>query len=61
MSGATNTPMVLPACDLHGQMEHQTPGTPEQAYCGVWYRCSHCTNTVLLPSAAITKAAGSAA
>lgn len=59
MSGQ-HTPMVLPACDQHGQMAHQPPGTPEQAWCGVWYRCQRCTNTVLLPSAAIAKAAGSA-
>lgn len=59
MSAAKHTPMVLPACDQHGQMELQKPGTPEQAYCGIWYRCARCTNTVLLPSAAIGRATGS--
>lgn len=53
---SAQTPMVLPHCDQHGQMEFQPHGTAEQAYCGIWYRCAHCTNTVLLPSAAIAKA-----
>ena len=43
-------PMALPICEQHGQMEHQKPGTPEQEWCGVWYRCAKCTNTVLFPS-----------
>lgn len=55
---AQYTPMVLPACEQHGQMELQTPGTPEQAHCGIWYRCTRCTNTALFPSAAIAKATG---
>ena len=56
MSAAQSKPMVLPMCAQHGQMEHQKPGTAEQAYCGVWYRCGKCTNAVLLPSAALAKA-----
>lgn len=43
--------MTIPECAQHGQMHIQPAGTPEQAWCGVWYRCQHCTNTVLLPSA----------
>lgn len=45
-----STPMTLPACELHGQMALQPPGTPEQAFCGTWYRCTRCTNTTLLAS-----------
>ena len=50
---AKHTPMVLPQCEQHGQMEIQPAGTPEQAWCGVWYRCTRCTNAALFPSAAL--------
>lgn len=39
-----------PMCAQHGQMAVQPAGTPEQVFCGVWYRCARCTNTVLLES-----------
>jgi hypothetical protein len=42
--------MTQPACDKHGPMEKQSPGTQEQQWCGEWWRCQHCTNTVLIPS-----------
>lgn len=53
---ASTAVAVLPECPTHGQMELQQPGTPEQAWCGVWYRCRHCTTSVLLPSANIQPA-----
>ena len=41
----------LPVCPTHGeQMILQTPGTYERAYCGTWYRCPQCANSVLIPS-----------
>jgi hypothetical protein len=36
-------------------MERQQPGTPEQAWCGTWWRCTRCTNSTLLPSIDLTK------
>jgi hypothetical protein len=45
-----NFPMELPKCAEHGTMELQKPGTREQAFCGTWYRCTRCTNSVLLTS-----------
>lgn len=49
------TPMVLPKCDQHGQMEHQKSGTKEQEWCGVWYRCTKCSTTTLFSSAALAQ------
>lgn len=43
-------PMPLPKCQEHGTMELQKPGTREQAFCGTWYRCTRCTNSVLFTS-----------
>ena len=40
----------LPECPVHGTMQLQQTGTPEQAFCGTWYRCDKCTHSVLLPS-----------
>lgn len=41
----------LPVCPTHGeQMILQTPRTAEQEYCGTWYRCPQCENTVLYQS-----------
>lgn len=45
------TSTTTPNCAQHGDMRLQTPGTPEQAFCGTWYRCDQCSNTTLLPSA----------
>jgi hypothetical protein len=44
--------MVLPQCPTegHGQMELRAPGTPEQAFCGVWYSCNRCHGGVLFMS-----------
>lgn len=42
--------MELPQCPEHGQMELQKPGTREQEFCGTWYRCTRCTNSVLFTS-----------
>lgn len=39
-----------PACKEHGVMKPQKAGTKEQQYCGDWYRCELCTNSVLIPS-----------
>jgi hypothetical protein len=44
----TALPMELPKCAEHGSMELQPAGTQEQEFCGTWYRCSRCTNSVLL-------------
>lgn len=47
--------MELPRCPVteHGAMALQVPGTREQEYCGVWYRCIHCMNSELLISPAL--------
>lgn len=47
----------LPECYEHGQMllrpkEHQTY---EQAWCGTWYDCGKCCNSVLYPSKELTE------
>jgi hypothetical protein len=44
----------LPACTQHGPMVQQEPGTPEQAFCGVWYRCTRCALAMMLQSEALT-------
>jgi hypothetical protein len=43
---------VRPACPEHGPMSPRPPGTREQAFCGVWYRCAafRCQYTHLLCS-----------
>ena len=41
----------LPKCPNHGEeMLLQNPGTEEQRFCGTWYQCPKCKNTVLFPS-----------
>jgi len=58
MSGLVDVlavPMVLPSCEQHGQMELQSPGTPEQAYCGTWYRCTRCGSSKLFTSPALQR------
>lgn len=50
---APNSLMVLPSCPAHpehGQMLLREPGTPEQAWCGVWYWCPLCKSGELFPS-----------
>lgn len=42
--------MKQPTCDKHGPMLRRPAGTPEQQWCGEWWQCQHCTNTVLVPS-----------
>lgn len=50
-AGSCTTLECLPVCPTHGeQMILQTPGTAEQEYCGTWYRCPQCANTVLYQS-----------
>jgi len=44
------SPMELPRCPTHGQMDLRQPGTREQAWCGTWYECPRCTQSVLLTS-----------
>lgn len=48
-----NVLMQLPTCLEHGVMELQKPGTREQEFCGTWYRCTRCTNSVLFTSPAL--------
>lgn len=49
-------PMELPKCAEHKiqmilrPLSHQTP---EQIFCGTWYDCPACTQTVLFQSAAL--------
>lgn len=41
----------LPVCPIHGdQMDLHKPGTPEQEFCGTWYRCPQCGYSTLYPS-----------
>lgn len=46
--------MELPRCPNpdHGHMDLCGPEgqTPEQRWCGTWYRCSRCQNAALLVS-----------
>ena len=48
-----NVPMSLPVCatPMHGEMQLSMPGTREQEWCGVWYRCNTCKSAVLFPRA----------
>ncbi len=39
-----------PHCPQHGTMQKAHPATPEQKWCGEWWRCDRCTHTVLRPS-----------
>lgn len=36
--------MKAPRCEVpgHGRMKLQKPGTPEQAFCGTWFKCEEC-------------------
>lgn len=34
----------------HGQMKPAEAHTREQQFCGEWWRCERCTNSVLMPS-----------
>ena len=45
----------LPECPQHGAMQLQQAGTKEQAFCGTWYRCNHCTHSVLLTSSELVR------
>jgi len=42
--------MDNPSCPNHGPMQKVPPGTAEQKWCGEWWRCDRCTNSVLKPS-----------
>src|SRR5574337_196169 len=46
----TEKKMGQPICPTHGLMQKAPPGTPEQKWCGEWWRCERCTNSVLIPS-----------
>lgn len=43
---------VRPSCPQHGPMSPKPPGTPEHAFCGVWYTCTgpRCWYSELIPS-----------
>jgi hypothetical protein len=43
--------LLCPANALHGKLVPSPAGTPEQAWCGSWYRCAKCGSSMLLPSA----------
>lgn len=52
---ASGVPMELPRCPTHSQFQmalrpaaHQTQ---EQRFCGVWYDCRACSQSVLFKSA----------
>lgn len=57
MSAATETPV----CPTHHRpMTAREPGTPEQAWCGQWFRCDEpgtprCLTTALIPSAGLIR------
>ena len=41
----------LPKCPNHNEeMLWQNPATEEQRFCGTWYKCPKCGNSVLFPS-----------
>lgn len=51
---AQHTPR--PTCPLHKRPMLLRPvasQTPEQRWCGVWFDCSACGNSVLVPSQAL--------
>lgn len=45
-------PVTRPECSTpgHGYMVLRQAHTPEQAFCGTWYRCERCMAGALLPS-----------
>lgn len=53
-TAAQQSLMRLPECEQHGQMEFAPSGSPEQAFCGTWYRCSRCASSVLFSSLGLT-------
>lgn len=44
-----------PACSIHGSMTRRPLDvqTEEQRWCGEWWDCSRCSNTVLVMSAEV--------
>lgn len=49
-----NAMMKIPDCPIHEeQLVHRSNGSQEQEYCGVWYTCSQCGYTVLIPATEI--------
>lgn len=53
-----------PECVTHKRSMLPRPvhsQTAEQRWCGTWYDCAACTNSVLLPSAALTQHLGASA
>lgn len=43
--------MRINRCPQHGeQLIHRPGSTPEQVYCGTWYKCPQCEYTVLFTS-----------
>ena len=46
--------METPECPRHGPMQIAPPGTPEQKWCGEWWRCEKCSHSVLRPSEELT-------
>lgn len=41
----------LPVCPAHGKTMVLRPAqTKEQDFCGTWYDCPQCANSVLIPS-----------
>lgn len=49
--------MERPKWDKHGYMKPRPAlsQSPEQQFCGVWYDCLHCGNSVLLQSPELMK------
>jgi hypothetical protein len=49
--------LVVIRCPRHGPMVQRPLAvqTPEQKYCGVWWDCTLCTNSVLFPSEELRK------
>lgn len=47
--------MSLPKCSTHGeQMILRERVTEDQNFCGTWYDCPKCENSVLFPSKELT-------
>lgn len=48
---------ICPAHGLHGSMVPRDPAamSRQQAWCGEWYDCQHCTSSLLQPSPALTR------
>lgn len=46
---------IRPSCPQHGPMSPKAPGSPESAFCGVWYACTglRCWRAHLLPSSGL--------